>query len=119
MADNKNIGGVVISEDVIAKMVSTAALEVEGVAGVVPTTANIKGFFRKDKASKGVSITANEDQTNIDVYISVNSGSKVKEVCEQVQKNVKQTVQNLTGRPVSKVNVCLVDIAFPEAENAE
>lgn len=106
---NKNIAGVVISEDVIAKMVGVAALEIDGVAAVVPKPADIKGVFR-DKSSQAVHVRFADNEIYIDAYLKLKSGAKIISVCEAVQENVKSQIQNMTGRAVAKVNVFVVDV---------
>lgn len=115
--NNKSIGGLVITEDVIAKMASVAALEVAGVAGVVAKPVDIKGVFAKNKTARAVRVTANENEIVIDIFIATKADAKITEVAEAVQSNVKNTVQNMTGSAVTKVNVHVADIDFGTAAN--
>lgn len=112
---NKNIAGIEISQEAIAKMVSTSVLDVEGVAGVVARPVDIKGVFR-DKASQAVHVKTGDNDIGVDIYLKLKMGAKIVSVCEAVQENVKTTLQNMTGKAVSKVNVNIVDIELPGAE---
>ena len=108
---NNNSSELVISEDVIIKIASVAAAEINGVAGVV-TNSNLKGMLKISK--KGVNVAFGDNETVIDVFIKLKAGIKITDIAEQVQQNVKEAVQDMTGRPVTRVNVHVADI---ELEN--
>lgn len=108
--DNKAVGGLIITEDVIAKMASVAAQEVDGVAGLVKKPQDLKS------KSKAVRVTIKDSIINIEVHISVKENHKVTTVAEAVQKNVKTTVQNMTGSAVTRVDVFIEDVVF-DTEN--
>lgn len=112
---NKEYNNIVISEDVIAKVASIAACDVAGVADVVPNRANIKGLF-KDDASKAVSVEKSGKAAVIDIYIKIEEGYKVQTVAEDVQKAVKEQVQNMTNIVVTKVNVNISEIELKKDE---
>ena len=99
---NTNNNNVIISEDVIAKVASIAATDVKGVHGVVSKPVNIKGIF-KDEASKAVVVEKNGKSSIIDIYIKIEEGYKVQTVAEEVQKAVKEQVQNMTNIVITKV----------------
>ena len=42
------------------------------------------------------------------------AGTKVKKCADSVQNKVKQDVQDMTGITVSKVNVYVEDVVFPD-----
>ena len=99
MEENKtvdNIGNLVISEDVIASIALNAAKDVEGVS----------------------SFAARPDN-DVKIYIHVNiaPGTKIPKVAADIQKNVKNAVQSMTGKMVSKVNVSIAGMDIkPESE---
>ncbi len=106
----KNGSGLIISEDVIAKIAGRAAADVKGVAGVVQKPVRIRGFFRKTSMPKAVKVSSNEGGMSLDVFISLQHGAKMPGVAEEVQQSVKEAVQSMTGRVVHKVNVYIEDI---------
>ena len=109
--DIKNkVGGLVISEEVISKIATTAALEIDGVVDMVSKLATIKDVFKKQRALKPVRVKVNDNQLIIDLYISLKSGYRITDICEAVQNNVKQEIQNMTHNAVAKVNVFVEDI---------
>lgn len=106
----KQTGELVISEDVIAKIAGVAARDVYGVADLVSIPTDIKSVLKRDRAAKAVRVSSLDSAMTIDIAITVTGGIKVNEICQQVQKAVKNAVQNMIGRPVAKVNVIVADI---------
>ena len=90
MEENKtvdNIGNLVISEDVIASIALNAAKDVEGVSSFAARTPDVHSTF------------------------------KLGEGAADIQKNVKNAVQSMTGKMVSKVNVSIAGMDIkPESE---
>ena len=108
----ENVGGLIISEEVIASIAQNAALDIEGVAELAPQPVNIGSIFRKGEASKSIKVRSTDSDIIIDVYIVLKYGMKIPVVSEAVQRNIKEAVQNMTGRVVTNVNVHVMDIAL-------
>lgn len=109
-------GGLGINTEVIEKMVTFAALEVEGVAALSNRTLDIKGVVNGNSPLKPVKVSAKNGAIDISVYISVKPGFKVKNIAEQVQANVKDKLQDMTGNAITRVNVLIADLAEEETE---
>lgn len=119
MQDNVNrdkIGNLTISEEVIATIASLAASEVSGVASLVPNASTIKTFFRKNPVAKAVKVDLNDNIAVIDIYIKLKYGAKIPAVADAVQRNVKESVQNMTNIAVTKVNVYIAGILFDDID---
>lgn len=116
--ENKNEPGIVISEDVIAKMVVAATMEIDGIASMVSKPANIKGLF-KNKSAKSVHVKFNDNAIYIDAFVKLKMGSDIVKVCEDAQRNIKESLQNMTGKAVTKINIHVVDIDIPEKNSDE
>ena len=56
------------------------------------------------------------DNLDISIYICIASGKKIQPVAEEVQRVVKEAVQNMTGRLVSKVNVIIASVELQQPE---
>ena len=110
-------GSCIISEDVIATIASTAALEVQGVASMAQRPTDIRGLI-SSSAAKSVKVVNNENETIIDVYVNLRLGARIQDVAGDVQHGVKVAVQSMTGKPVTKVNVHVAGIILEE-EKAE
>lgn len=115
MSENKEskgtFGQIQIADEVIAIIAGTAALEVEGVeaAGGSPTNTLVE-FFGKKNQSKGVKVSVDEREANIELDIAVKFGMKIQEIAEEVQKKVKNAVETMTGLSVSNINVNICGI---------
>ncbi len=111
-------GRCIISEEVIATIASTAAAEVPGVAGMAPRTKDLRGLVG-NSATKYVAVVNNESETIIDLYINLKLGVRIPDVAGQVQRVVKEEVQSMTGRPVTKVNVHIAGVVLDDQKETE
>lgn len=106
-------GSISISEEVLAGVVRTAALEVEGVYGFASTAgAEIADFIGIKTFSRGVKATFTDDTVVIDLLITVRYGFNLVTVAEKVQEEVLDAVLDTTGIGSAEVNVHVTGIAF-------
>ena len=111
------MGGVKISDDVIATIASLAASEIEGVSNMTGSmAANLTEILGKKKFSKGVKVQLEEDTVEIDVFLSIVYGSIIQEVAEKVQENVKKAIESMTEFKVMTVNVHVQGVTQLEEE---
>lgn len=119
-AENK-IGNVKISVDVLATVAGIATSEVAGVAGmggsVVGGIAEILGG--KKNRGRGVKVELNGDSAVIDLYIIVDYGVRIPDVSWEVQENVKNSVESMTGMTVEKVNIHIEGVSFEREQKSE
>lgn len=108
-------GCCIISEEVIATIAATAAVEVEGVAGMATRLTDIRGLVTS-QGTKSVGVINNENETVVDVYINLKAGVRIPDVASAVQRKVKSEVQSMTGKPVTKVNVHIEGIVLEDTE---
>ena len=113
--ENTEHGNVKISNEVISIIAGVAANEIDGVVSMSGgITGGITEMLGMKNLSKGVKVDINEKEANIDIFITVEYGIKISEIGVKVQKNVKDTVENMTGLEVKSVNVNIQDISFPK-----
>lgn len=120
--NNKSIehGDVKISNEVISIIAGVAANEIDGVVGMSSGIAGgISEMLGMKNLSKGVKVDIEEKEANIDIFITVEYGIKISEIGLKVQKNVKNTVENMTGLEVKTVNVNIQDVSFPKKDKGE
>ena len=117
--NKENIGGLIISEDVIAEIAKNASKDIEGLAGFAARPADIAGVFKKNSSSKSIKVINHDNEMVLDMYVVLKNGVKIPLVCEKIQRSVKEAVQNMTGRIVNKVNICVAGIEFLKEENSE
>ena len=107
-------GNLKISEDVVASIATIAAKEVEGVAELSSAPTNLKGLFKSKPVKTAVEVDLNDDVAIIDIYLKIKYGAKVQPVSSEIQKKVKDSVQNMTGIAVSKVNIHISGISIED-----
>lgn len=109
-------GRCIISEEVIATIASTAAMEVPGVAGLASRLPDIRNLVTAN-GSKAVGVINNENETVVDVYINLKAGVRIPDVAGEVQRKVKSEVQSMTGKPVTKINVHVAGIVLDDKDS--
>lgn len=114
MAENKQYvtqsqeyGSVLISEDVIATIVSHAVTEVEGVVSLnVKPGADIIELIGKKNWGKGIKITIGQDDSvSVDCNITVAYGHSVVTVAKNVQDTITNALESMAGVQIAAVNV--------------
>ncbi|MDE7243890.1 MAG: Asp23/Gls24 family envelope stress response protein [Oscillospiraceae bacterium] len=110
MGDNKEymthpdeLGCIHISEDVLASLAASAAVEVEGISGMM----NLK-----KSGAKGVRLTVDDDGASIDLYVMIRYGHAIPEVAEKIQNAVSSAIESMTGFTVKAVNVHVGGVSF-------
>ncbi|GIQ68707.1 alkaline-shock protein [Xylanibacillus composti] len=111
-------GGMIrISDDVVATIAGLAALETSGVAAMSGGIS--EGLAKRlsgKQVQRGVTVEVGQLEAAIDLRIIVQYGSKIHEVCRELQENVKEAVENMTGLTVVEVNIKVEGVAFKEEE---
>lgn len=114
MADNKQYitqvqdnGTVMISEDVIATIVSNAVAEVEGIIGLTTKPgADIADKIGVKNWGKGMKVLIDEDNSvSVDCNVIVAYGQSVVTVAQAVQTAVTAALESTTGVIVKAINV--------------
>lgn len=114
MAENKQYvtqtrdnGNIMISENVIATIVSHAIQEIEGVAGMsVKPGTDIMDLIGKKSSAKGMKIViGEEDELYIDCNINIFYGQSIVTVAQAVQEVVTGALQSTGNFKVAAVNV--------------
>ena len=117
--DEKRISGeygdINIADNVILDIATVALSKVEDI--YVDDRKNIK------KLKKNISVQhdmeGEEERLVINVKVNVRYGRSLIDVAKDIQKTLKEEVQNLTGIEVNEVNVKVEDIIFEEPQNIE
>lgn len=120
--EDSGMGNISINNEVVAEIVAMAAREVEGVVSLASggIKDDIAGLFggRKDSSSS-VSIQEEADGSyHISVKLILTFGVQLAKVAQNVQVAVRERVENMTNKDVSKVNV-IVDGIRRESAPAE
>lgn len=105
-----------INIDVLKKITKLAATEVNGVIGIPNKNIDLKGIVKSKNPFAGVKVESVNGALEISVYIIVSKDVNVKTIAQEVQENVKDKIQTMTGSAVTKVNVIVSDIKLKEDE---
>ena len=114
MAENKQYithiqdnGTVMISEDVVASIVTLSVKEVDGVVSLsVKPGADIADMFGKKNWGKGMKIVIAEDNSiTVDCDILIGYGQSVVSVAQAVPDSVTSHLESMTAVKVAAVNV--------------
>lgn len=108
-------GNIKISPEVIVKISSISAREVEGVTGLGPALA-IGDILGKKAPVKGVKVEITEEATIIDVHITVKFGVKINEIAPKVQVAVRNAVEEFAGFENIVVNVYVDGIELEKTD---
>lgn len=114
--EETNIGVVKISDEVVSVIAGIAASEVNGVVESNPGVAGgiTQIFTGKKNTGKGVKVSIENGEAQIELTLAVLYGTRIPEVVVQVQDNVKKTVEAMTGLSVAAVNIFIQNIIVPK-----
>ena len=104
-------GEILIADDVVAMIAALAAGETDGVSNVGNTyTSEIMSRVGVHDKTKGVKVDIKENIVKISLSITIMNGYSIPDISQQVQKKVKNSVENMTGMTVKCVNIRVVDV---------
>ena len=114
-------GCVQISNNVVASIVRKYVLGVEGVVrtapqGLVEGLANILG---RKAVESSIGLELNEDGVVVTLALVLRFGCNVPAVAGEIKNVLFDKIPALTGYPVSKVNVNVIDLEEEEPEEEE
>lgn len=109
-------GSLQISSDVVEKIAKHAALEVDGVEAVRGQTTAARSLLGKITSYGPIYVELIDDVADIEVAIVVRYGTKIPEISDKVQRNIKSAVQNMTSITVGRVDIVVSGIDTKEAE---
>ena len=109
---SNDLGLITISEDVLLKVAGYAALECYGIVAMSIKRAK-DGFVEwlgKENLTKGVQVNITEAGIDIDLFIIVEYGISIVEVCNIIKSQVCYKIENMTGAKVRRVNISVEGI---------
>ena len=105
-------GTIYIAEDVMLKVVGYAALECYGIVAMSGqrATDGIVEWLGRENLTKGVQIRNVGDMLDVDLYIIVEYGISISEVCKTIVETVRYKLESTTGVKVRKVSISVEGI---------
>ncbi len=105
-------GKIFISDEAIASVAASAALECVGVVDLVnkKLSDNFAELFKKQQLGKGVKVITNGNRIFIDLFVILKYGISISAVAESIKKTIKYKVEEFSGMIVDAVNVNVVGV---------
>lgn len=101
-------GHVHVSDQVVAVIAGSAAMECYGLVGMASRKQlkdGIAELLRRENLGRGVVIRQEQQGLAIDLYIIVSYGTKISEVAHNIQHKVKYVLNEVIGLQVDEVNI--------------
>ena len=120
MSEVIEAGIIRISDDVVATIAGLAAIETIGISAMSGGIS--EGLAKRlsgRNSQKGVSVEVGQVEAAIDLRVIVHYGSQIHNVCRDLQNNVRDAIENMTGLRVIEVNVKVEGVHFKEDEHHE
>src|SRR6056297_2601374 len=120
MEGKEELGNIKIADEVVSIVTGLAATEVEGVAGMSGGIAGgIAEMLRRKNLTKGVKVEVGDNECVVDLYVIIDYGNSIPDVSWNIQNNVRQAIEGMTGLDVIEVNVHVQGVHLPETEQEE
>ncbi|MGG1313581.1 MULTISPECIES: Asp23/Gls24 family envelope stress response protein [Cohnella] len=118
--ERTEMGTIQIAPEVIEVIAGLATVEVDGVAGMSGgISSGIAELLGRKNLSKGVKVEVGQREAAVDVNIVVEYGRRIPEIAAEIQRNVKRSIETMTGLNVVEVNVHIHDVHFKAPEKTE
>lgn len=105
---SNDFGKIDISNEVIASVVGSKAVECYGIVGMASRQQvrdGIAEILGNENYAKGIKVTENDGVIDVDMYIIVSYGVKISEVANNVQSTVKYTLEQTLNVKVNAINI--------------
>jgi uncharacterized alkaline shock family protein YloU len=119
-------GQISVAEGVVQKIAGKACRDMPGVHSMGTGSARAFGALREripgslgPSVSQGVGVEVGETEAAVDLDIVVDYGVSIAELGRSIQRNVKQSVELMTGLRVVEVNVAVDDVYLPGADSQD
>ncbi len=113
-------GQITVAETVVQKIAGKACREIAGVHAMGTSGTRAFGAVREripgstgPNVAQGVGVEVGEREAAVDLAIVVDYGVAIAELGRSIQRNVKQSVERMTGLRVVEVNIAVDDVFLP------
>ena len=112
-----NDGKISVAESVVTKIAGLATREVAGVHSMGNGASRAFGALKEripgssgPSVTQGVTAEVGETQVALDLDVVIEYGVSIADLGRSIQRNVKQSVERMTGLEVTEVNVSVGDV---------
>ncbi|MFV0556206.1 MAG: Asp23/Gls24 family envelope stress response protein [Lactovum sp.] len=113
----ENLGEIVIAPEVLETIIGVTVSKIEGVYSL-RNKRTIETLGKKSQG-KGVYIKSDDSFVSVDLYLYVTSNSRIPEVAQNIQREVKERVLGLTEIKIDEVNVHIIGIISEQAKSSD
>ncbi|MEI7056515.1 Asp23/Gls24 family envelope stress response protein [Nocardioides sp. CCNWLW239] len=105
-----------IADTVVSKIAGIAAREISGVHDLGGGAARAAGAIReripgsRTNLGQGVAVEVGERQAAVDLDIVAEYGTSIPDLATAIRRNVKASVERMTGLEVTEVNITVHDV---------
>lgn len=111
------LGRISFTQDVLHEIVHHAIKDIEGLGEVRDRGGGFVGIF--GGRSKGIDVDMNDDGLRVRMNVTVSYGKPIHEVAREIQQEIKQELERMTGLDVTGVDIFVQNVkAHQEAEQA-
>ena len=107
-------GDVYIAEEVLAMIAGAAAMESEGVTGLVSNHLG-EQFLGKKSLARGVFIQREDDELTVTVSVMIQYGCTIPDLATKVQQAVSSALDGTSGLTVNAVHIRVNGITITRA----
>ena len=119
-------GKISVAQGVVQKIAGMACREISGVHAMGTGGSRRFGAIKEripgssgPNVSQGVGVEVGETQAAIDLDVVVEYGVSIADLGRSIQRNVKQSVERMTGLQVVEVNVAVDDVHLPPTDDQQ
>ncbi len=118
--DDGELGSVQIHNGVIAVIARLAAVRVPGVVDLVGNIVDgIAGFVSRKSGDRGVHVEIDQDCVVLELNVVLEYGVSIPKTAWQIQHDVREAVETMTGKAVKAVNVLVQSVHLPSEPKAD
>jgi len=112
--ESHQLGAVQIHNNVIATIARLAALKVPGVVEMSGTFVDgLAGMIGRKTTDRGIHVEVDDNAVILELHVVLEYGVRIPEVAWRVQHEVRQAVEQMTGKTAKAVNVIVQSVRFP------
>ncbi len=107
MSSSQQAGRIEVSRRAIASVVAEAVAGCYGVVGMAPRRLRdgLDVILRRDSLDKGIDVRVVDGHVQVEVYVVVEYGTRIREVGRNVAEAVEFALERTLGLPVEHVTV--------------
>ena len=116
--DTEQTSSITYANDVVATIAGVAAGEVDGIASMCSVNGGSILSKKSNNVTKGVKVEVGTEEASVDVFLNVEYGTPIQKAAQDVQENVRKSIESMTGLHVVRVDVHVQGVSFEKEQKA-